>query len=124
MRARYRPEFVARRAVELFADTADAVSMLPGQMRRLLRSLSDGRPRLRVDVEQLPEFGNQIARSANRLSLGLVIAALIVGSSIVMTVEGGPSLFGLPLFGFAGFLGSILGGLWLFTSILRSGGGR
>lgn len=52
--------------------------------------------------------------------VALVIAALIVGSSIVMTVEGGPSLFGLPAFGFMGFCGAVLGGLWLVRSIRRS----
>ena len=52
--------------------------------------------------------------------MALVIAALIVGSSIVMTVAGGPSLFGLPAFGFLGFCGAVLGGLWLVRSIRQS----
>jgi ubiquinone biosynthesis protein len=56
--------------------------------------------------------------------MGLIISALIVGSSIVMTVEGGPTLFGLPFFGLAGFLGAVAGGAWLLLSIFRSGGGR
>ena len=41
-----------------------------------------------------------------------------------MTVEGGPTLLGLPLFGLLGFAGALVGGAWLFVSILRSGGGR
>jgi ubiquinone biosynthesis protein len=52
--------------------------------------------------------------------MALIIAALIIGSSIVMTVEGGPSLFGLPAFGFLGFAGAVLGALWLVRSIWRS----
>jgi len=55
-----------------------------------------------------------------RLSIALVIAALIIGSSIVMTVGGGPTLFGLPAFGFLGFCGAVLGGVWLVRSIWRS----
>ena len=80
--------------------------------------------RLQVEVGELRSFGDQVGRSANRLSLSLVIAALIIGSSIVMTVAGGPRLFGLPFFGLAGFIGAVTGGLWLLFSILRSGGGR
>jgi ubiquinone biosynthesis protein len=49
-----------------------------------------------------------------------VIAALIVGSSIVMTVQGGPTLFGLPAFGFLGFVSAVAGGLWLVRSIWHS----
>ena len=52
--------------------------------------------------------------------MALVIAALIVGSSIVMTVQGGPTLLGLPAFGLLGFVGAVLGGLWLVRSIWRS----
>ncbi len=62
--------------------------------------------------------------SASRLTVGVVVAALIIGSSIVMAVSGGPTLLGLPVFGLLGFLGATAGGLWLFWSIWRSGGGR
>ena len=37
------------------------------------------------------------------------------------TVEGGPTLLGLPLFGLLGFLGAAVAGAWLLISILRSG---
>ena len=77
---------------------------------------------MQVDIElaHLKRVGDQIDRAANRLSLALVIAALIIGSSIVMTVSGGPTLLGLPAFGLLGFCGAALGGLWLVRSIWRS----
>jgi len=49
-----------------------------------------------------------------------VVAALIIGSSIVMTVGGGPQLLGLPAFGLLGFVGALIGGLWLLRAIRRS----
>ena len=48
-----------------------------------------------------------------------MVASLIIGSSIVMTVDGGPTLFGLPAFGFLGFVGAVAGALWLVRSIRR-----
>jgi len=54
------------------------------------------------------------------MAVALVIAALIIGSSIVMTVSGGPTLFGLPAFGFLGFCAAVVGGIWLLRSISRS----
>jgi ubiquinone biosynthesis protein len=75
---------------------------------------------LHIDLAHLKRVGDQLDRAANRLSLALVIAALIIGSSIVMTVSGGPTLFGLPAFGFLGFCGAVLGGAWLVRSIWRS----
>ena len=52
--------------------------------------------------------------------VGFVIAAMIFGSSIVMTVPGGPSWLGLPAFGLLGFLGAGLGSVWLLLSIWAS----
>jgi ubiquinone biosynthesis protein len=65
--------------------------------------------------------GDQLDRAVSRLTVGLVVAALIIGSSIVMTVGGGPQLFGLPAFGLIGFVGAGLGALWLVSAIHRSG---
>jgi ubiquinone biosynthesis protein len=76
-----------------------------------------------IELAHLRRVGDQIDRAANRLAMALVIAALIIGASIVMTVQGGPTLMGLPLFGFLGFVGAVLGGLWLVRAIWRSSRG-
>jgi len=52
--------------------------------------------------------------------VGIVVAALIIGSSIVMTVPGGPTLLGLPFFGLIGFSSAAIGGIWLLLSIWKS----
>lgn len=96
------------------------VAGLPDDLSRLLRAARRGRLELHVDVTQLRRFGNQLDRAINRLVIGLVISALIIGSSIVMTVSGGPTLLGLPIFGLAGFAGAVAGSLWLFASLWKS----
>ena len=105
----------------------DALAMaerLPQDVARAMRNLRRGRMQLHIDLAHLKRVGDQLDRAANRLSLALVIAALIIGSSIVMNVKGGPTLFGLPAFGFMGFIGAVIGGLWLVRSIWRSNHGR
>ena len=93
---------------------------LPHDLSRLLRRARHGQVHVGIEIAHIRRVGDQIDRAANRLSLALVIAALIIGSSIVMTVGGGPKLFGLPAFGFLGFCGAVLGGVWLVRSIWRS----
>lgn len=124
MLARHSPGTIAREGFRAVADTAGILAALPRDLRRLLRSARGGNLKLQVDVSQLQRFGTQIDHSANRLTVGIVLAALIVGSSIALTVEGGPSLLGLPLFGLLGFLGAAVAGAWLVISIWRSGGGK
>ena len=51
-----------------------------------------GKFRIDIDVKRLDHFGQQLDKSANRLTLGIVTGCLIIGSSIVMTVKAGPML--------------------------------
>jgi ubiquinone biosynthesis protein len=60
-------------------------------------------------------------RSSNRLSFAVVIAALIIGSSLIFRSGTGPTLFGFPALGLTGFLTAAVLGIWLVIGILRSG---
>lgn len=111
------PLATARRAV---ADGIAAAAELPRGVRQLLEAARDGRFRVELDLKRLDRFGQEIDRSANRLTLGMVTAALIIGTAISLTVAGGPRVFGLPLFGVLGFASSIVLGLGLIASIRRS----
>ena len=123
MAATLGPRAVARRGARVLQDTVSLLANLPQDLRRLLRAARGG-ARLRMEVQELKEFGEKVAHSANRLAGSMVIAALIVGSSITMTVEGGPTMLGLPLFGLLGFIGAAVAGVWLLLAIFRSGGGK
>ena len=94
------------------------------QTRPPLRPQPTPTHQIPINLAHLKRVGDQIDRAANRLAtalaIALVIASLVVGSSIVMTVKGGPTLFGLPAFGFLGFFGAGAGGLWLVRAIWRS----
>lgn len=124
MLARYSPFAIARRGRRAVGDTIGLLSALPTELRRLLRRAHRGRLNVNLDVERLETFGKRVEHSANRLAMSALVAALIIGSSIVMTVKGGPTLLGLPVFGLLGFVGAVLGSLWLLAAIWRSGGGR
>lgn len=120
MRAQYRPRVLAQKAWAHLRRTLSLVEKLPHDLSRLLRNARRGKLNIHLDIAHLRRVGDQLNQAANRISMALVIAALIVGSSIVMTVEGGPTLFGLPAFGFLGFCGAVVGALWLVRSIRRS----
>jgi len=118
---RYMPAALFKRGRRGITNLADAVSSLPGDVSQVLREAGRGRLKLNLDLKRLDHFGHQLDHSTNRLTIALITAALIVGSSIVMTVRGGPTLFGLPAFGFLGFFLAFVIGLVLMISIWRSG---
>ena len=110
------PAVMRRGAKEIQA----ILTSLPRDLRRLILRARRGQIHVHVDIERLDHFGQKLDHSANRLTVGLVTAALIVGTAISLTVSGEPRFAGLPLFGFLGFTSSIAAGVWLLWSILRS----
>jgi ubiquinone biosynthesis protein len=117
-RALFSPRAITKRGAQ---DLAHVLAELPRDLRRLMSSARRGRMRLDVDLDRLDDFGRQLDRSANRLTVGMITAALIVGTAVALTVTAGPKLFGLPVFGALGFASSILIGIGLLFSIMRSG---
>jgi len=85
---------------------------LPRELRGLRARLKGGRLGLHLDLGGLERFSARLDRSVNHLTIGLITAALIVGTSVSLTIEGGPRWIGLPLFGALGFLSSVAVGLW------------
>ncbi|OGS99977.1 MAG: ubiquinone biosynthesis protein UbiB [Gallionellales bacterium RIFCSPLOWO2_12_FULL_59_22] len=120
LRALYAPTALIKRGWRSAGEMLGVISDLPYDISRLLRAARRGRLEVHIDVTRLKHFGNQLDGAANRLVIGIVVAAIIIGSSIVMTVPGGPTLFGLPTFGLLGFLGAAAGGVWLLLSIWKS----
>jgi ubiquinone biosynthesis protein len=120
LRARYTPAALIKRGWQAAGEALALIADLPHDLSQLLRAARRGRLEIRIDVTHLKRVGNQLDSAANRLVVGIVVAALIIGSSIVMTVPGGPSLLGLPFFGLLGFLSAAAGGMWLLLSIWKS----
>ncbi|MEW6613682.1 MAG: ABC1 kinase family protein [Pseudomonadota bacterium] len=93
----------------------------PDAFLRGLRQWEQGDLALRLRHEQLDEVQQHIDRAGNRLSLSLIIAALLIGSSLVMAFHSGPHYRGIPLLGLVGYLLASALGLWWAVAILRSG---
>ncbi len=121
MEARYSPQALAKRARRGLKEMAEIVIGLPRDVARLFRMARRGRLRVDLDLKRLDHFGLQLNQAANRLTMGVLTASLVVGSSIIMTVKGGPELFGLPLFGLLGFVVAFFNSVWILYAIWRSG---
>ncbi len=112
------PRAIARRGWEALLGGVQMLAGLPQDLGRLLRAARRGKLQLEVDVPALKSFGDQLDRAASRLTMAIVTAALIVGSSIVMTVARGG---GVATLGLLGFIAAMLGGLWVLISVWRGG---
>jgi ubiquinone biosynthesis protein len=124
MRERSQPAEAARRAQETLSDFFNLVTSMPRDLARLVKDARHGRMRVDLDLKRLDSFGDRLHSAINRATIGIMTASLVVGSSIVMTVAEGPTLFGVPLltfFGLVGYLIAFVNSLWIILSIWRSG---
>jgi ubiquinone biosynthesis protein len=124
MRERYQPAEAARRTEETLSDFFGLVTSMPRDLARLVKDARHGRMRVDLDLKRLDSFGHRLHSAMNRATIGIMTASLVVGSSIVMTVAEGPTLFGVPLltfFGLLGYLIAFVNSLWIILSIWRSG---
>ena len=58
---------------------------------------------------------------SNRISFSIIIAALIVGSALIVISKTPPFVFGISLIGMVGFLAAAVMGIWLLVAILKKG---
>ena len=93
----------------------------PDDVKELLNRVN--RNKFKIDLEHrgLEHFIKELDKSGNRLSSSLIIAALLVGSSLIMQTDKGPHVVGVPVFAFLGYTIAGLMGVWLLIGILRSG---
>jgi ubiquinone biosynthesis protein len=116
-----RPQRVLREFFLVGGDFLRLVQMLPEELETILQQIRQGGIKIGFEHRGLENFIHQLDRSSNRLSFSMIIAALIIGSSLILHANIGPFLFGFPALGVLGFSTAGIIGIGLVISILRSG---
>jgi ubiquinone biosynthesis protein len=94
---------------------------IPNKLDGLLDKLVNDKFTVQFEHSNLEPLIDKLDIVSNRLSISLIITALIIGSSMVIQTNMKPHLLGIPLLGFLGYIVAGVLGLWLVFSILRSG---
>jgi ubiquinone biosynthesis protein len=120
--SRYRdPAYIAARVARRVVQP-DALADYPRQVHALLEELKDGEVEVRFRHAGLDELISKVDILANRLVFALLIAALIIGSSMLgIFLKSGIRVLGVSVFGLIGFVFAAILGLLLLIGIIRSG---
>lgn len=102
---------------------ANLFKSLPGQLRDATRRLARGKWQVNIRHQNLDHLAQEIDRSSNRLSFAVIIAAIIIGSSWIISTENTNQFLNisLPIFGIVGYFVAGILGMGLAISIWRSG---
>ena len=110
------PANLASSALEL----SELVRRMPARVNRLLEMAAENQLSVRVDAIDETRLMQGLQKIANRITAGLVIAALLMSAALLMRVDAGPYLFGYPAFAAILFLLAVACGFALLWSIARS----
>ena len=121
VRHRYSPGNLAKEATRTLHAYQALGKSLPKDLKEFINRIN--RNQFKIDLEHrgLERLINDLDKSTNRISFSMVIAALIIGSSLVMQIDKGPMLFGFPILGLLGYSVAGFLGFGLAIAILRSG---
>ena len=117
-RRRMRQSISAGNLLGTLLETKEFVERLPSRVNRILDHIANNQLSVQVDAidEELLLEGFQ--KVANRITVGLVIAAMIVGAAMLMRIETPWKILGYPGMAMLFFLAAAGGGLWLTFQIL------
>jgi ubiquinone biosynthesis protein len=120
MAERWDPRKVAGRFSGAMREASRALRLAPRVVEALARRVSDGGVAIRLEMREVDNFSAHLERSVNRLTIGLVTAALIVGSAILFTVAAGQRSFVGTFLAASGVAIAFANSLWLIASIRGS----
>lgn len=115
------PGALLQAAGEELQQLAGTARRLPREMEALVQKVASDQLSIDFVHKGLEFLIGEMDRSSNRIAVGLVIAALIIGSSLVIQAGMGPRLWGLPIVGLVGFSVASILALVLIWRVLRSG---
>ncbi|MBP7926458.1 MAG: AarF/ABC1/UbiB kinase family protein [Desulfobulbus sp.] len=118
---RMRPARLAEEIARTGSGYLQLLRELPEELRTILRQLRGGRMRIEFEHRGLQALGAALDRVSNRIAFAIVLAALIVGSSLIVLSDIPPHWHDIPVIGLLGFLVAGIMGFWLLLSIIRHG---
>ena len=115
------PKRVASDILKSGVDLVRLMQEIPGELRELLRQMKRGKVKMEFEHRGLEPMQKTYDQISNRIAFSIVIAALIVGSALIVLSKTPPFLFGIPVIGIIGFVAAAVMGMWLLIAILRKG---
>jgi ubiquinone biosynthesis protein len=117
---RYKPQAVWQMFRTSLGHLMGFQRQFPRRFSQIMAKVERGELNVRFQHENLDGMRQTLDHVFNRLTLGIIIGAMIIGSTMVITTGVGPLLFGFPALGIIGYIISAILGLWLVFSIIRT----
>jgi ubiquinone biosynthesis protein len=119
--ARYKPQRIADDVYDLATRLLHFFQQFPKDLLDLASLIRHQKLTLKIEHQGLDTILATHDRISNRISFSILIAALIIGSALIVISETPPLIYGISLIGILLFSAAAIMGIWLLVAILRKG---
>ncbi|QTA80171.1 Putative protein kinase, UbiB-like [Desulfonema limicola] len=119
--ARFHPQRIAENILSLSSDLLEFMHQFPKDALEVVKLIKSQQLTVKFEHHGLEKLVETHDRISNKISFAIIIAALIIGSSIVIIAKIPPLLYGISFIGIVVFIAAAVMGIWLIFAILRKG---
>jgi ubiquinone biosynthesis protein len=119
MMERMRRSISPSSAFSALLEAKNFAERLPGRINRIIDAVANQEMKVRVELIDEGAVLDGLQKVANRITLGVILAAMIIGAAMLMRVETTWRILGYPGLAMLFFLAAAFGGGWMAFSILR-----
>ncbi|BBO85526.1 ABC1 kinase family protein [Desulfosarcina ovata] len=119
--ARFSPKRLSSDAVSIFGQYLDFVQEFPKDLLEITRNIRQKKFTFMLELKSMESMLATHDQISNRISFSIIIAALIIGSALIVISKTPPLFYGISLIGIIGFLTAAILGVWLLVAIIKKG---
>ncbi len=119
--SRFSPRRLGSDAVNIFSQYMDFVQEFPKDLLEITRTIRQKKLTFMLELKSMESMLHTHDQISNRISFSIIIAALIIGSALIVISRTPPLFYGISLIGIIGFLAAAIMGVWLLVAIIRKG---
>jgi len=121
LRDRYAPEHLLKEISRNLSEFSKSLTVIPKLVISLYQRSKSDSIKLDLETKGMEKVLLELNKMMNRLVFSMIVAALIIGSSLIIQANVKPYFLNYPVLGILGFVTAGLLGIWLIVSILRTG---
>jgi ubiquinone biosynthesis protein len=118
---RFAPQRISADVFDMMARLLQFVQQFPKDLMDLSSMIRQRRLSFQLEHKGLETLLATQDQTSNRMSFAIIIAALIIGSALIVISEIPPLVYGISLIGIIGYLVAAIMGIWLLVAIIKKG---
>jgi len=119
--SRLNPKNFFEDMIESGSELIRLLKEIPGEINTILHQAKKGRIKIEFEHMGLEPMLSTLDRTSNRIAFAIVLASLVIGSSLIVLSDIPPKWHEIPIIGLVGFIIAGVMGFWLLVSIMRRG---